>query len=348
MNKEHIGLLIDRKKEALPDRVIVFGPEDNLAAQVQADWLTTLLCQVYVQHGITKNREKLIADIDAGICKLWFAAKDGKPISSAAVIKQTDGSVEIGRAVSLVKGVGSFLRFLAIADHLATSSGPVVSEVRIADQFAGIPSGEATQTVCFKHLGLIPQALVPAFCHGDPVRQEMFLFSSSEKIRAEEPIILPNDRASLDLVVKTAMAVASEALGNEQIIKTDGGSKQITKWSLVRSDPFCLMIPSDNGSQFETVLGEAYKNAPFTMIPLGTGPGHSSALIECLNLGFIPCGFDRNLGGDGYPVLLLGKLREGTLLAPIKLVSGLFGIRVVAGINNINRQFRSQLLSTIY
>ena len=35
--------------------------------------------------------------------------------------------------------------------------------LKVSDEFGGIPSGEATQVVCFKHLGLVPQALVPGF-----------------------------------------------------------------------------------------------------------------------------------------------------------------------------------------
>ena len=75
MNKENIGLLIDQKKERLPRGVNVFGPEDKLPIQTQADWLTSLLCQVYVQHGITRNREKLVADIEPGCVRFGLGSK---------------------------------------------------------------------------------------------------------------------------------------------------------------------------------------------------------------------------------------------------------------------------------
>lgn len=348
MNKENIGLQIDRKKEALPTGIVVFGPEDNLSVQTQADWLTSLLCKVYVQHGITRNREKLESDIESGVCRIWFGVKDGQPISSAAVIKQADGSTEIGRAVSLVKGVGSLLRFMAIADHLANSSGPIISEVRVADDFEGIPSGEATQVVCFKHLGLIPQALVPAFGHGAPFRQEMFLFSASARIKKGEPILLPDDRSSLDLLMKTALAVASGSWDEDQVFGVDRVIKQTRKWNLVKSEPFGIMVPANVGNKLEIVLMEAERLAPFCLVPLSMGLGNSVALMDCLNRGFIPCGFDRNLDSNGQPVLLLGKLREGTRLAPIRLVSDLFGARVVGGVTTIDTGFRRQLNSTIY
>lgn len=347
MNKEIIGLQIDRKKEALPEGVVVFGPDDNLPVRTQADWLTSLLCKVYVQHGITKNREKLESDIESGVCKIWFGVKDGQPISSAAVIKQVDGSIEIGRAVSLVKGVGSLLRFMAISDHLAHSSGPVISEVRVADEFGGIPSGEATQVVCFKHLGLIPQAAVPAFGHGAPFRQEMFLFSSSEKIESGEPIILPDERASLDLIMKTALAVGSAALDSKQKIEMAKETGQISWWDLIRSEPFCLMTPAKLGISLEAGLVEAETKSPFCLIPLSTSPRNAINIVDCLNHGFIPCGFDRKLDSEGYPVLLLGKLRAGIMLAPVKLVSGLFGARVISGIKAIDEGFRLQLINSL-
>ena len=175
----------------------------------------------------------------------------------------------------------------------------------------------------------------------------MFLFSSSEKIQTGEPIILPEDMASLDLIMKTALAVGSGALGDDQAIEIIKESRQVSRWDLVRSDPFCLMIPAKLGLSLERALVEAETKSPFCLIPLSTSPRNSAVLVDCLNQGFIPCGFDRNLSEDGHPVLLLGRLREGTLLAPIRLVSGLFGVNVISGIDAIDRSFRSRLISKI-
>ena len=97
-NESRIRTSYQSKKEELPLGITIVTPEDGLVDEVQADWLTFLLCQMYVEHGITKNRDRLLADIAVGNCKIWFALKEGRPIGSAALIKQSDGSVEVGRA----------------------------------------------------------------------------------------------------------------------------------------------------------------------------------------------------------------------------------------------------------
>lgn len=37
-------------------------------------------------------------------------------------------------------------------------------------------------------------------------------------------------------------------------------------------------------------------------------PENTGAVLECLNQRFVPCGIDRQLGPNGRPVLMLGKL----------------------------------------
>ncbi len=335
------------KKEKLSEGIVILGPDDGLDIETQADWLTSLLRNMYVQHGITKNEEQLLFDIQDGSCRLWFAVKDGLPIVSAVLIKQADGSVEIGRAVSLENGVGGLVMLLAVANHLENSTGPVVAEVRVSGQFLGVPSGEATQTVCFKHLGLSPQALVPAFNHGEPNRQEMFLFSSSQMIGNREPIFLPNDRASVDLVMKTAIALAKGGSQKALEVKISKEQRFESRWGVVFQEPFNLVVPEGGGSKLETVIDAVEDRSPFTLIPLSTDDLHAPAIIECLEAGFIPCGFDRNLDSDGNMVLLLGKLRKGTLLAPVRLVCSLFGARTISAINAIDKSFRSRLISKI-
>lgn len=339
MNKERIDLLVEQRKEKLQQGVSIITPDDGLSAETVADWLVSLLSEMYVQHGITKNWERLWLDIESGNCKLWFAVKNERPVASAALIKQTDGSVEIGRAVSQLNGVGGLLMLMAVADHLSRSSDPVVAEIRVSDQFEGVPSGEATQIVCFKRLGLVPHALVPAFNHGRPNRQEMFLFSTSEQITQGEPIFLPTEFRHL--IGRTAVEVANDALPWETAVRETAERKPALVWTIVQTEPFCVVVPDNDGNRSLTsVLREAEKVSAFTLTPLSTSPSNASSIAECMLSGFVPCGFDRNLAPDGHPVLLLGKLRKGTLLAPIKIVSGLFSPRMANAINEINSSFR--------
>lgn len=340
MNKESIGRLVEEKMERLPDGVSILGPDSSLAPEIQADWLVDLLSRMYVQHGITKNWERLWLDIVGEDCKLWFAVRDGLPIASAALIKQTDGSVEIGRAVSLLNGVGGLLMLSAVIDHLSHSDVPLVAEVRISDQFLGIPSGEATQVVCFRHLGLDPRALVPAFNHGEPNRQEMFLFSSSEKIAVSAPLILPENRMIERFIRKTALAIAAN--GFEQVPEVLLAKEELTKskWGVVFQEPFSLVIPEKSGLLIRTVVDAVEEVSPFMLAPVPADGNHVAEMLDCLTTGFIPCGFDRNPDKNGHPVILFGKLRSGTRLAPIKIVSGVFTPQVEAAINEIDQMFR--------
>lgn len=341
MRQEKLELIIAQKKERLSPGIELLGPKDDLDIETQADWMISLLCQMYVQHGITKNRDGLLCAIRDGSCKPWFAVRDGLPIASAALVRQSDGSVEVGRAVSLENGVGGLLMLMAAVDHMENSDKPLVAEVRVADNFAGVPSGEATQIICFRHLDLFPQALVPAFEHGKPKRQEMFVFSASKKVRAMEPAFFPGDRTSADMLVDTAMGFVDSVFMNPVEVRVGQEQQRASRWDLVCEAPFPVLVPGREGSDLETTVRAAELKNSFSLIPLGMSPQNTGAVVECLNLGFVPCGFDRNLDPDGYPVLLMGKLRKGTLVAPIKIVSGLLDPGLRATINQIDQQFRS-------
>lgn len=142
---ENIKFKIEEKAHSLPNDVSIVGPEDDISADTQADWLISLLSKMYVEHGITKRRTQLVEDIEKGKSALWFATKNDGLIASAALVVQSDGAVELGRAVSLERGVGGLLMLLAAKEHLENSTEPLVAEVRLANEYEGIPSGEATQ-----------------------------------------------------------------------------------------------------------------------------------------------------------------------------------------------------------
>ena len=169
------------------------------------------------------------------------------------------------------------------------------------------------------------------------------LFFPLQKIEAKAPVILPADKASLDLIAGTALAMASDAFADGLSVKVSSEFPFTPKWNLVRQEPFSLVVAGDGGSDLSTVLAAAEGRSPFTLIPLSAKWGNTTAIVECLNEGFVPCGFDRNVNNDGHPVLLLGKLREGTLLAPIKIVNGLLSSNVEAAIRRINQSFKSSV-----
>lgn len=331
---------IDTKLSRLPGSVRLVEP-DQLPSETQADWLISLLCRMYVNHGITKRRSQLLTDIQSRSCRCWFATDNGEPVAAAALVSQSDGSVEIGRAVSFTNGLGGLLMLLAAKNHLTTSFAPLVAEIRVSDQFAGIPSGEATQNICFNQLELIPHALVPAFNHGHPIRQENFLFSSSNPITGSEPAVLPSEPNSLDFLCATAIQLSA---GNfHQNIEVVTSKEQVLNsgWEVINSAPFSIMLPSSSPSSFEKAANKAERHAPFTLLPLTASPSNTALMVECLNQGFIPCGIDRNLDVSGHPIILFGHLKPGTLVAPVRPLQAALNSNQLSAINIIDRSFRS-------
>jgi len=335
---------INQKIARVPDNISIVTPGDMIPAQIQADWLILLLCRMYTEHGITKRRDQLIKDIEHQDCKTWFAVKEGKPVASAALVAQTDGSREIGRAVSLENGVGGLLMMMAAKEHLSTSASPLVAEVRVADEYLGVPSGEATETICLKHLGLTPHALVPAFNHGSPVRQEQFLFSSSQPLTVAETVALPEDRHSSNLIRSTAIALAENRFHKKIRVEACSNHRESLGWDVVMTSPFSVALPSKKSSaNLEKILDFTESQSAFTLLPIEARPEAVGAITECLNQGFVPCGVDRNLGEHGHPVILLGKLRANTLLAPIKINKDVVTPEEALAIAIIDQAFRQKL-----
>lgn len=339
--------ILDKKTPALQEKGFSFlRPGDGIDADTQAKWLIQLLCQMYVTHGITRNPKKITEDIKNGDVRCWFAIKDGLPVATAALIKQRDGAVEIGRAVALENGRGSggFLMLAAALEHFVTEPNkPLVAEIRIADNFQGIPSGEATQKICFQDIGLKPHAVVPAFGHGQPHRQEMFLFSSSEAIKGSHVLFLPRDSKSRELLTNTVFGLAKEFLSEVTLIESTGNNLSTRGWGLVQKEPFGVIIPDDGNNTLATTIKQSEKNGSFTLLPLELNPQSSSKLIEALNNGFIPCGIDRNLGGKGELVVLLGRLKHGTSLAPSRILAGVLDKQQENAISIIEKMFMAQV-----
>ena len=332
---------INQKIARVPDNISIVTPEDMIPAHLQADWLISLLCRMYTEHGITKNRKQLVQDIRDRRCQIWFARKDGEAIASAALVSQSDGSAEVGRAVSTEKGLGGLLMLMAAKEHLSTSASPLVAEVRVADEYLGVPSGEATETICLKHLGLTPHALVPAFNHGSPVRQEQFLFSSSQPITVAETVALPEDRHSSNLIRSTAIALAENRFHKKIRIEACSNHRAPLGWDVAMTSPFSVAVPCrKSGINLEKTIAFTESQSAFTLLPIEATQAAVGAITECLNLGFVPCGVDRNLGENGHPVLLLGRLKRNILLAPIKLNTGAVPVEEAKAINRIDKAFR--------
>jgi hypothetical protein len=320
---EHIQNHLDQKLAVKPAGMSIINPDNKMSPKVQADWLISLLTRMYFSHGITKNPEQVVKSISNGDCRCWFAIEDDKPVACAAQVKQEDGSVELGRAVSLHSPAGSLVMLSAALDHLQQNTSPLVAEVRVAAEFSGIPGGRATQNICLNHLGLTPHALVPAFGHGDPFRQEPFAFATSRIISESHPFFIPDDNKSKNLLNLSAISLAIAGILPHLKTHSSPGSNEKHGWEIVQSAPFSILTPTSMGSDLENVQKEAEKQSVFSLILLEATDTNVGLIVCAFNAGFIPCGVDRNLGDLGHPVLLMGKLRTGTTLAPIEISSGL-------------------------
>jgi hypothetical protein len=312
---------IEAKTAALPDGVGIVTPDNRIPPAIQSAWLISLLQGMYVNHGITKNPGRLTADISSGNCRLWFGFKDGVPVASSALVSQSDGSWELGRATSTFPGLGGLLMLLSAADHLENSSAPLVAEVRASAEFAGVPSGEATQKICLEHLGLMVHGLIPAFGHGLPFRQEQFFLASSQSFAESAPISLPDSPKVQDLFGATTLPLAKNFSPNLSV-RTFSPNLNFSGWEIVQSSPFSIIVPSTS-STLDTALTQSFASAPFTMIPLEASPASVSAISDCLDHNFVPCGIDRHLGPSGHPILLFGQLAPKTPLAPTKFLPDL-------------------------
>lgn len=328
MNRiETIKQIKEAKELNLAESVELVRPESGVHPQIQAEWMVQVLSEIYVRHGITANVSGLEASIQNGDCRCWFALEDEEPISCVALVRQADGAIELGRAASLNrgKGVGSLLMLESAIDHFTHSDMPLVAEVRMAADFEGVPGSEATQVVMLRHIGLEPHALVPMFGHGDPCRQEQFVLGSSEIIQESLPMWWPETSNSKRLLHET---VGGIVLGGFLPNTTVGGSESRTPfsgWEVDNEAPFAV-LKSAGGTRvgLEQALEEALGKKPFVLMPIPASPENSGVVDSALENGLVPCGVDRSLDDQGFPILLFGKLDHRVKLAPIVQVPGIF------------------------
>ena len=169
------------------DRASILGPDRwQGKPELAADIMIKILSANYGNHNITNNQGKLINDIREGTLLPWISKDE---TSCAALIKQNDTDVEIGRAACIPR-------------HEGGKSGPILSavarwqeaevfpeskilraEIRTAKPTKEVPGGQATQAIFIRNLEFGPTALGPFFHHGLPDRQEMFMLANITKER---------------------------------------------------------------------------------------------------------------------------------------------------------------------
>lgn len=339
-NLENVKQSLITKEARLNGIHQIITPETGIDAPTQAGWMIDLLQQIYTEHGIAKSPQRVIESIASEECRCWFILENGQPVAMTALVNQSDGSVELGRAVAISPGLGlgGIAMMRAGLDQLENGQSPLVAEVRVADNFEGVPSGEATQKILFGQFGIKPHALAPMFNHGQPVRQEMFALATSQEKVASEDIIVPNDKRAQQLL-KPAIALNKNIF--ESSVKNSSGTAPMKGFELVQDIPFSIVVPSQRGAKLETVEEAGFEANNFILLPVELTDENSATILGCLEAGWVACGVDRNLGANSHPILLLGKLKSNTLLAPSKIVDDNLDRNNVAALNKIDRAFRA-------
>lgn len=307
---------------------------------------------MYVEHGVTKRADDVAAAIDSGQARYWFAMENGQPVASTGLIAQGDGGYEVGRAASLaraegIRGVGGLL-MLSAAEYLIQNipGAPLVAEVRVAKKYEGVPSGQATQHICFDYFDLTPHAYLTAFNHGEPNRQEGFVFSSSKKVSESEPMNLPDVNGINKVLGKNLGPLMDKFMPKTKRRFQAVSDTEFSGWQVISGAPFSVIVPErTSGVKLETAITEGERNFAFTLIPISASPDMVGAIANCLNMGMVVCGTDRVLDAQDYPVIWMGKLRDGTRLAPTEVANGLIPGSTKDAIMRIDEQLRRSTYS---
>lgn len=308
------------KAQGFPGELRLLSP-DQLDPAFAASTVVKLLQQTYVSHGITENSDAVEKDIKGQKVVPWIVTRDNQPVACAALVHQSDGSLEIGRAVSTENGSGAGKIAMLEA---ARSKGParLVAEIRLADSFADIPGSEATQRICHGILGLTVHAILPPFRHGrHPVTRdkynEMFGFAAEHvKLMSSSPL-------------QTALGVLNGR-------NSAGPAKSI---QILQSKPFKVAVLSDSGLSPEDFHKASRDGEPgCTMVATEATDQNLATIAWLMAHDFVLSGVDRNLGANGLPILLLATLAHGTMLAPTR-ASNTLPKQLKADILHISNQF---------
>ena len=290
-----------QKAQSFPGELAILGPND-LDPDRAAETFIDLLQQTYVNHGVSQNPALFGSGIRNHQIEPFVVTRDAVPVACAALIKQSDGAKEIGRAVSIENstGVGKIAMLTAA---LSTDHSQLVAEIRLADKFAGIPGGEATQRICHGILGLTVHAILAPFQHGSHPStgakyNEVFGFASK------------NVKLIKDSPVQTAKQV---------IVNRSTTNIPLKGIEIVQTNPFRVGVVSDMGMNLTDFQQESRLGKPgCTLVSIEANDQSMSTIDWLMTHDFILSGIDRLPGNNGLPILFLSTLAHGSLLAPTR------------------------------
>lgn len=297
MNKERIAAELNLAKEkTIGVEIIAPGA---LSPEQTADNLVTLLRTMHVEHGVTKNVDKLISDIEVGDVKTWFAKVGDEIVATTSLVKSGD-AWEGGRSVSNQrgKGMGKLLMLNRALFHLDNhNDSALIGEVRVADNFRGIPSGEATQHIWFGISDIVPHALAPLFGHGEPRRNETFALVASN-ITSRRPI---REQVAHVIADRNILGKSSKLIVNDNL-------------------PFTLITPHGNGNDAANIIERAATNEKVSLFAIEATDDNMPLIGSLMaNRNILLCGLDRKNGINNKPIILFTTFSPSLMIAPSRI-----------------------------
>lgn len=319
MNKENINRSL-KFKDGLNTSLELIEP-GKISSMETAQSTISLLKQTYTEHALSNDVRSLADSIENGNVITWLVKKDCKLIATTSLIKTGD-SWEGGRSVCILpsQGIGGKLMRIRTKFHFENHHGQaLIGEVRVADEFKGIPSGQATQQIWFKDLGILPHALAPLFQHGEPLRKETFALVSSNKSR----------KIPISLEVNEAI--------NNRIPKGPISDLVVNK-----NAPFNQIQPCSNGQKSEDVIAEATNNIKTSLFIIEATDQNLPLITQLMaSPDILLSGVDRSVGQNGLPVILFTTFKKGSLIAPSK-ISNSVPADIRKDMQHISDQFTSR------
>ena len=305
------------------DRASIFGPDRwQGQPELAADIIIRILSANYGSHNITNNSEKLAIDIKEGNLLPWITRDE---TACAALIRQGDTDVEIGRAACVPKLAGGKSAPIVAAvarwqeAEVFPKSQILRAEIRTAKPTIEVPGGQATQAIFLRNLGFAPTAMGPFFHHGFPDRQEMFILANIIKdkegfMNMAKSLSLPNNifssREEKEMFQRFWKSNFSSEL---PLVNTDIHST--CHFSVKDVGPFIVLEPNqEQGGDWQTLITNHFKSGHrFALARLNLNnqnlPQLAKGVTDLRNAGFRLLGFEPVLTGDKWSMdLLMGRL----------------------------------------
>lgn len=298
-------------------------PEIGMLLQTQS--LFRLASITYGRHNLMSSSVQVLDNIRKGRIKpILDFGTDGRLLRGAAFIFK-DNEIEVGRCANMPGENGAAKLMLELVDMWQKDEQekrPLVAEIRLAAPFEGIAGGQGSQATLLGKADFIESAVAASFHHpgpNGPDRQEVFCFSSKEKIASERiapaTIVIP-DVPEMNTELLKILLKLNKFNTDVEIAEFEGGEVPVTRATQI---PFNIFdVDWQTGNVIDDALPNRGEDNPFDMVKVSAFEEELGETAQ----GLIDNGF-QCIGisppHEGPLQLLFGRL--GTcLLAPTEVM----------------------------